>query len=167
MFSWSLTILCACAFLVVKYFEYAHKFEEGWLPGKFYHATGDAIPGSHGYATFFAFYFMMTGLHGIHILAGIGLLSWILMRTRSGRVLAHATVHPGGLGGIVLAHRRLNLDLLVPAVLPDPMSTHTETTHNHDGDHAGGHEHGGPAIYARTLFGAGGPDGGHSGGRVT
>ena len=31
--------------------------------------------GSHGYATFFAFYFMMTGLHGIHILAGIGLLS--------------------------------------------------------------------------------------------
>ena len=43
--SWSLTILCACVFLVVKYFEYAHKFEEGWLPGKYYHATGDSIPG--------------------------------------------------------------------------------------------------------------------------
>ena len=79
-----ITILCACVFLVVKYFEYAHKFEEGWLPGKFYHGTGDAIPGSHGYATFFAFYFMMTGLHGIHILVGIGLLSWILFRARKG-----------------------------------------------------------------------------------
>ena len=78
------TIVCACIFLVVKYFEYAHKFEEGWLPGKFYHGTGDAIPGSHGYATFFAFYFMMTGLHGIHILVGIGLLSWILFRARKG-----------------------------------------------------------------------------------
>src|ERR1700733_3747805 len=51
------TIICACIFLVVKYFEYAHKFEEGWLPGKFYHGEHDAIPGSHGYATFFAFYF--------------------------------------------------------------------------------------------------------------
>jgi cytochrome c oxidase subunit 3 len=94
-----LTILCACAFLVVKYFEYAHKFEEGWLPGKFYHATGDSIPGSHGYATFFAFYFMMTGLHGIHILAGIGLLSWILMRTRKGE-FSHTYYTPVDLVGL-------------------------------------------------------------------
>src|ERR1700756_1341748 len=27
------TIACACIFLVVKYFEYAHKFEDGLLPG--------------------------------------------------------------------------------------------------------------------------------------
>ena len=94
-----LTILCACAFLVVKYFEYAHKFEEGWLPGKFYHATGDSIPGSHGYATFFAFYFMMTGLHGIHIVAGIGLLSWILMRTRKGE-FSHTYYTPVDLVGL-------------------------------------------------------------------
>jgi len=94
-----LTILCACAFLVVKYFEYSHKFEEGWLPGKFYRATGDAIPGSHGYATFFAFYFMMTGLHGIHILAGIGLLSWILMRTRRGE-FSHTYYTPVDLVGL-------------------------------------------------------------------
>jgi cytochrome c oxidase subunit 3 len=79
-----LTILCAFGFLVVKYFEYSHKFEEGWLPGRFYHGQGDAIPGSHGYATFFAFYFMMTGLHGIHIVGGICALSWILMRARRG-----------------------------------------------------------------------------------
>jgi cytochrome c oxidase subunit III len=84
VFFLALTILCACIFLVVKYFEYSHKFEEGWLPGKYYHAVGDAIQGSHGYATFFSFYFMMTGLHGIHILVGIGVLSWILMRAKRG-----------------------------------------------------------------------------------
>ena len=78
------TIICACIFLVVKYFEYTHKFEEGWYPAKYYRGVGDAIPGSHGYATFFAFYFMMTGLHGIHIVVGIGLLSWILMRAKKG-----------------------------------------------------------------------------------
>jgi len=77
-----LTIACAFIFLVVKYFEYSHKFEEGLLPAMFYKHTGDAIVGSHGYATFFAFYFMMTGLHGIHIVAGIGLLSWIYFRAR-------------------------------------------------------------------------------------
>jgi cytochrome c oxidase subunit III len=94
-----LTILCACGFLVVKYFEYSHKIEEGWRPGKYYNATGDSIPGSHGYATFFAFYFMMTGLHGIHILAGIGLLSWILMRTRRGE-FSHTYYTPVDLVGL-------------------------------------------------------------------
>lgn len=78
------TIICAFIFLFVKYLEYSHKFEEGWFPGKYYRGVGDSIPGSHGYATFFAFYFMMTGLHGIHIVVGIGLLSWILVRARRG-----------------------------------------------------------------------------------
>src|SRR3984957_20347363 len=80
-----ITILCACVFLGVKYFEYSHKFEEGLLPGHYYKHVGDKIKDasghtSPGYATFFSFYFMMTGLHGIHILVGIGLLAWIAMR---------------------------------------------------------------------------------------
>ena len=29
---------------------------------------------------FFSFYFMMTGLHGIHILIGMGVISWLLLR---------------------------------------------------------------------------------------
>lgn len=86
----ALTILCACIFLCVKYFEYTHKFEEGLFPGKFYSHQGDlirdAVTGapSRGYATFFSFYFMMTGLHGIHIVVGIGLLLWTLLRAKAG-----------------------------------------------------------------------------------
>src|SRR6476659_5333703 len=34
------TILCAGAFLVIKYFEYAHKFHEGQLPGRYYSFEG-------------------------------------------------------------------------------------------------------------------------------
>jgi cytochrome c oxidase subunit 3 len=85
-----LTILCACIFLGVKYFEYSHKFEEGLLPPRWYHAqptdtVRDAAGNvSHGYGTFFAFYFMMTGLHGIHILVGIFLLTWIAVRANRG-----------------------------------------------------------------------------------
>ncbi len=33
---------------------------------------------------FFSFYFMMTGLHGIHVLAGMIAIGWILRRSRRG-----------------------------------------------------------------------------------
>jgi cytochrome c oxidase subunit III len=75
-----LTILCACIFLGVKYFEYAHKFEDGLLPGRFYTHS----PMSDHQFVFFSFYFMMTGLHGFHILGGIGVLTWVLIRARRG-----------------------------------------------------------------------------------
>jgi cytochrome c oxidase subunit 3 len=76
-----LTLLLACVFLVVKGFEYNHKFEEGLLPGKFYTHQGDTVPGQF---MFFSFYFMMTGLHGIHVLAGMGAISWLLRRALRG-----------------------------------------------------------------------------------
>ncbi len=74
------TIGCACIFLVVKYFEYAHKFHDGLLPGRFF-AHED--PTGHQFI-FFSFYFMMTGLHGFHILVGIFLLAWLTRRAMRG-----------------------------------------------------------------------------------
>lgn len=81
-----LTILCACVFLVVKYFEYSHKFHDGLLPG--IHFTNTEI--KHPKADlFFSLYFMMTGLHGIHVLIGMGLISWVLKRTVRGELGPH------------------------------------------------------------------------------
>ena len=57
------TILLACGFLVVKYFEYSHKFELGHYP-------------SHD--NFYAVYFTLTGLHGVHIIGGIVVNSYLL-----------------------------------------------------------------------------------------
>ena len=51
-----LTILLGLAFLAVKSFEYGHKFEHHHFP-----AT----------STFYAIYFTLTGLHGLHVLIGI------------------------------------------------------------------------------------------------
>ena len=76
-----LTLLCAAAFMVVKGFEYHHKFVEGLLPGSFYTHQGDTVPGQF---MFFSFYFMMTGLHGIHVLAGMGAITWLLRRAMRG-----------------------------------------------------------------------------------
>ena len=73
------TLLFAFTFLVIKYFEYSHKFHEGQLPGKFY--TFEGIEGTNPHI-FFSVYFMMTGLHGLHILGGIGVITWMMMRVR-------------------------------------------------------------------------------------
>jgi cytochrome c oxidase subunit 3 len=75
------TISCAFVFLGVKYFEYSHKFHEGLLPGKFYSHEGDTVPNEF---VFFSFYFMMTGLHGFHIVGGIVAISWLLIRAIRG-----------------------------------------------------------------------------------
>jgi len=154
-----ITIACACAFMVVKYVEYSHKFHDGLLPGphfapteqvweleSFKHkhpeaaeyaehlykaaekkkaaaanpaaaaptgehaAAGDAhethvrpteeqlepliaagilgpkaetrdVPSKPRNAhVFFSIYFFMTGLHGLHVLIGIGIWIWLLLK---------------------------------------------------------------------------------------
>ena len=35
-------------------------------------------------ARFFSIYFCMTGLHGLHVLVGIGIWIWLLFRARTG-----------------------------------------------------------------------------------
>ena len=77
-----LTIICALIFLIIKYFEYSHKIHAGLLPGfSFSNATLSDPDQVH---IFFGIYFLMTGLHGIHVLIGIVLLSWLLVRTLRG-----------------------------------------------------------------------------------
>jgi len=73
------TLLFAAVFLVIKYLEYHHKFELGQLPGKYYTFTG--LQGTNPHI-FFSIYFMMTGLHGIHVIGGMGVISWMLYRTK-------------------------------------------------------------------------------------
>ena len=90
------TLALAGAFLVVKYFEYSHKFHDGLLPGRFYTAGG---PEPAGQAMFFSFYFMMTGLHGLHILGGMVVLTWLLVRSRRGH-FSSAYYAPVDLGGL-------------------------------------------------------------------
>ncbi|MFC1555875.1 cytochrome c oxidase subunit 3 family protein [candidate division KSB1 bacterium] len=72
------TFILACVFLVVKYFEYSHKFHLGQLPGAYYTYTG--IEGANPHI-FFSIYFTMTGLHGFHVLAGMSVIAWMFVRT--------------------------------------------------------------------------------------
>jgi len=59
----ALTILLALAFMGVKSIEYAHKFEHHHLPSE---------------SVFYAIYFTLTGLHGLHVLGGVVVNSYFL-----------------------------------------------------------------------------------------
>jgi cytochrome c oxidase subunit 3 len=77
-----LTILFALAFLGIKAVEYTAHFHERSLPGKYYAFEQVKVAGA---AMFFTMYFLMTGLHGVHVVAGMSVLSWLLWRTLQGR----------------------------------------------------------------------------------
>ena len=82
------TLLCACAFLVVKYFEYSHKLHVGTLPGgepgHWFSYTYKGLEGYEQPWTFFGCYFLMTGLHGLHVIIGMIAILWAMFRSIRG-----------------------------------------------------------------------------------
>jgi cytochrome c oxidase subunit 3 len=90
----ALTLLLAGVFMVVKYFEYSHKLAHGvgWgaacqPDAEFLASLPEAVralPVPDRLGTFFAIYYLMTGLHGIHVLVGMGLYVWLLRRASRG-----------------------------------------------------------------------------------
>ncbi len=80
------TIGGAFGFLVIKFIEYSHKLHVGLLPGKWFSAgelTGEPSA-TFAPQIFFSIYFMMTGVHGLHVVIGIGVIFWIYLRARRG-----------------------------------------------------------------------------------
>lgn len=70
----SITILLALVFLVNKYFEWGAKFHHGIYPD-----SPELLKHQSGEILFFGLYFVMTGLHGVHVLVGAVLLSVMLL----------------------------------------------------------------------------------------
>lgn len=68
-------------FLINKYFEWGHKFEIGIYPN-----APDLANGPPGRNIFFSLYYVITGLHGLHIIIGLVLLSVSLVYTVRGKI---------------------------------------------------------------------------------
>jgi len=106
-----LTMILGLVFLGVKAIEYTKKYEEHHIPGgvfgKFdavnnYDPTGkeknirdeliekenktveDATQTAGNTVIFFSFYFAMTGLHALHMVIGLILMTWLLIRVSRG-----------------------------------------------------------------------------------
>ena len=70
-------------FLVNKYFEWGHKFDVGIYPG-----SDTLIDMGHGLNIFYGLYYVITGLHGLHIVIGLTLLVISAILIYRGRVHA-------------------------------------------------------------------------------
>ena len=94
-----LTVLGAVIFMCIKYVEYSAKNEHGLIEfghlfDPYNEGTGqlawftdhDGVMASvpHGHM-FFAIYLTMTGIHGLHVVIGAGLIIWIMVGTAKGR----------------------------------------------------------------------------------
>jgi len=64
----ALTILLGLAFLGVKAFEYSAEFHHGFFPST---------------SSFWSFYFLLTGVHGLHIIGGLVAISLLLFKALS------------------------------------------------------------------------------------
>ncbi len=69
---WSVggALVCGLIFLVNKYFEWGHKIEVGIYPN-----SSSLVEGPDGLNMFFGLYYVITGLHGVHIVIGMTLLA--------------------------------------------------------------------------------------------
>jgi cytochrome c oxidase subunit III len=91
-----LTIILGLAFLGIKFYEYHTKFEEHLVPGSSFRFDASLARPAE---IFFSFYFAMTGMHAVHMLIGIGLLTTLIFQARRGRFSAfyHTPVELTGL----------------------------------------------------------------------
>lgn len=72
-----ITIFLALFFLVNKYFEWTAKFHHGIYPG-----SEELLAKSSGEILFFGLYYVMTGLHGVHVIVGMFLIAVMTRMTR-------------------------------------------------------------------------------------
>ncbi|HXK62751.1 MAG TPA: cytochrome c oxidase subunit 3, partial [Acidobacteriota bacterium] len=75
------TVALGLVFLGIKAAEYTHKYHEGLIPG-----AGFALQGAERQQMlFFAFYFVMTGLHAAHMIIGVVVVTIIAFQAWRGR----------------------------------------------------------------------------------
>jgi cytochrome c oxidase subunit 3 len=91
-----LTVLIGLAFLGIKFAEYYEHYQEHKAPGVWFNDTS-LYPGQ--VEMFFVFYFVMTGLHAVHMCIGIGILVVLLFRNFIGSFSSayHTPIRMAGL----------------------------------------------------------------------
>ena len=75
------TIALGLVFLVNKYLEWSGHIHQGIYPN-----SPELLSRGHGEILFFGLYYVMTGLHGLHVIAGVLLIGIMLSFTLEGSI---------------------------------------------------------------------------------
>ena len=79
------TMALGSVFLGIKALEYYHKYEEHLIPGNHFEFSE---PNKKHAQIFFSFYFVMTGMHALHMVIGIGIMLILITLTLKKRFSA-------------------------------------------------------------------------------
>jgi cytochrome c oxidase subunit 3 len=76
----SAVVVCGGVFMCIKYFEYSSKIADHLYPGPSFTTNPEILHGANlNHAQlFYALYFGMTGLHGVHVIVGMILISALI-----------------------------------------------------------------------------------------
>ena len=76
----SVVVLCGIGFMIIKYIEYSGKITDHLYPGPSFTTNPEILHGANlNHAQlFYGLYFGMTGLHGVHVIVGIILISMLM-----------------------------------------------------------------------------------------
>jgi cytochrome c oxidase subunit 3 len=80
-----LTMILGLTFLGIKSVEYYHKFVEHHIPGPGFQFEKEYFRNAQ---LFFSLYFVMTGLHAVHMIIGFGIMTWMLWWSWRGVITA-------------------------------------------------------------------------------
>jgi cytochrome c oxidase subunit 3 len=75
------TLGFALVFLGIKAWEWTHDFHEGLLPGRYFSSKELQAVGA---PMFFTLYFLLTGLHGLHVVVGMCVLTYVMIQAWRG-----------------------------------------------------------------------------------
>ena len=79
----TLTFVLGTVFLGIKGVEYYHKFQEHHVPGPSFQFEAEYFQHAQ---VFLSLYFVMTGLHAVHMFIGLGVLVWMLVWAWNGTI---------------------------------------------------------------------------------
>ena len=90
------TELIGALFLGIKFLEYYQHYTERMVPG-----LNFSYPGEHTSEVqlFMVFYFILTGLHAVHMIVGLGVLSMLTVLASRGR-FSRGDYNPVDIGGL-------------------------------------------------------------------
>jgi cytochrome c oxidase subunit III len=77
------TMLLGTAFLGIKAVEYAEKFHAHHVPGPDFQFEKEYFRPAQ---IFFSLYFVMTGLHALHMIIGLGIMAWMFVWSWNGTI---------------------------------------------------------------------------------
>jgi cytochrome c oxidase subunit III len=89
-----MTIVLALSFLLNKYFEWSHKIELGLYP-----QSPELLTKPPGEILYFGLYYVMTGLHALHVIIGMVILLFMMVFVSRGSINrdSYARLESGGL----------------------------------------------------------------------